>query len=102
MPEKAGHGVFCSKSYGQLFWAQGRYVRAEYPRTGRHHLSEEVAIKGALIAGVYGLWDLTLEILSKTGNSGLIEKVGEALGIPHATELPAVRVINLLDAHPTD
>jgi hypothetical protein len=53
---------------GQLFWSQAQYVRAEYPRTSIATISEKDGFRAAVIAGLYGFWDLAIEILRKTPN----------------------------------
>jgi FkbM family methyltransferase len=51
---------------GQLFWAQAQYVRAEYPRTSSTQLPKAKAVKAAAVVASAGLWDLAIEILSKS------------------------------------
>lgn len=50
---------------GQLFWGQAQYVRSEFPRTGPSTLTIDRAIPAAAVAGLAGLWDLSVEILRK-------------------------------------
>ncbi|WP_051356943.1 FkbM family methyltransferase [Azorhizobium doebereinerae] len=58
---------------GQVFWAQAQYVRASYPRTGADSLTRAEAIPAAVLAGLYGFWDLALELVRKTGDADLLE-----------------------------
>lgn len=60
---------------GQVYWADAQYVRAEYPRTGAARMELEEAIVPAILAGVYGWWDLVLELLRKTGDDELLNHV---------------------------
>lgn len=66
-------------SNGQLFWAQAQYVRASYPRTGAESMARDEAIPAAVLAGVYGFWDLSLELVRKTGDVALLATLHEAL-----------------------
>ncbi|SDA34573.1 methyltransferase, FkbM family [Methylobacterium sp. UNC378MF] len=50
---------------GQLFWAQAQYVRAKYPRTSDLPIPEKEGLRAALVAGLYGFWDLAIEITRK-------------------------------------
>lgn len=77
---------------GQLFWAQAQYVRAAYPRSGADHLPAEAAAVAALIAGVYGFWDLSLELIRKTGDAELLRTLHDTLqGIESLTSATRVR-----------
>jgi FkbM family methyltransferase len=67
-------------SNGQLFWAQAQYVRSQYPRTGLQYMPLAEAIRPAILCGVYGFWDLAIELIRKTGDNELHESLGEACG----------------------
>jgi FkbM family methyltransferase len=71
--------VFTSVANGQLFWAQAQYVRAAYPRTGAETLPAEEAIRAAVLAGLYGFWDLSLELVRKTGDADLLRRLRATL-----------------------
>ena len=64
---------------GQVFWAQAQYVRASYPRTGADRLPMEDACRAAVIAGIYGFWDLAIELVRKTRDELLMRALREAL-----------------------
>ena len=57
---------------GQLFWGQAHYVRREFaPTEPEVELDTEQALKAAILVGQYGHWDLSLEILRKSGDPKL-------------------------------
>ncbi|HUI83544.1 MAG TPA: FkbM family methyltransferase [Candidatus Binatia bacterium] len=64
---------------GQLYWAQAQYVRAEYPRTGAERMEPGEAIVPAILAAVYGWWDLALELVRKTGDVDLLKRLRASL-----------------------
>lgn len=64
---------------GQVYWAQAQYVRAEYPRTGAERMELRDAIVPAILAAVYGWWDLALELVRKTGDVDLLRSLRESL-----------------------
>lgn len=62
---------------GQLFWGQAQYVRREFaPTEPDARLDREQALKAAILTGQYGYWDLSLEILRKSGDTKLYEALG--------------------------
>lgn len=64
---------------GQVYWAQAQYVRAEYPRTGAERMELREAIVPAILAGLYGWWDLALELVRKTGDGALLKGLRASL-----------------------
>lgn len=64
-----GEDLNLSLSGGQLFWGQAHYVRQEFPHSNRDIIPGETAVPAAFICGLYGYWDLALEILSKFDTS---------------------------------
>ncbi|MDJ0448030.1 FkbM family methyltransferase [Methylocystis sp. JR02] len=66
---------------GQLFWAQAQYVRASYPPSRIDPLFRPQAIRAALLAGCYGFWDLSLEVLKKSGDIELVSELRKTLGM---------------------
>jgi FkbM family methyltransferase len=64
---------------GQVFWAQAQYVRAEYPRTGAERMNLKEAIVPAILSGLYGWWDLALELVRKTGDNDLLNRLRASL-----------------------
>lgn len=73
-------------SNGQLFWAQAQYVRASFPRTGAESMTRAEAIPAAVLAGVYGFWDLALELVRKTGDAALLATLRQDLALAPAAE----------------
>jgi FkbM family methyltransferase len=70
-----GASTMAEVSNGQVYWAQAQYVRAEYPRTGAEHMELSEAIVPAILTGAYGWWDIALELIRKTGESGLLNRL---------------------------
>lgn len=66
---------------GQVFWAQAQYVRATYPRTGSDWLPMKEACHAATLVGMYGFWDLALELVRKTGNKALLSALRRTLDL---------------------
>jgi hypothetical protein len=64
---------------GQIFWGQAQYVRATFPRTSSSRIPEDIALRAAAVVGCAGLWDLALEILSKS-NAMLAGEISSFLG----------------------
>ncbi|PNG26306.1 FkbM family methyltransferase [Methylocella silvestris] len=57
---------------GQLFWGDAQYVRSEFvPTQPDARLDREKALKGAILVGQQGHWDLALEMLRKSGDAEL-------------------------------
>jgi FkbM family methyltransferase len=75
MTADPGGSIIAPVLNGQLFWGQAQYVRAAYPRTGAESLPPEQAIPAAVVAGIYGFWDLSLELIRKTGDIELHRRV---------------------------
>ena len=71
-------------SNGQVFWAQTQYVRADYPQTGAAHMAFDDAIGPAILCGVYGFWDLAIELIRKTGERELLQNLRMACGLAPA------------------
>ncbi|TDU01049.1 FkbM family methyltransferase [Azorhizobium sp. AG788] len=71
-----------STANGQLFWSQARYVRATYPRTGAPTLDMAKALPAAVISSLYNYWDLSLELIRKTGDVDLYAALRAALQMP--------------------
>jgi FkbM family methyltransferase len=62
---------------GQLLWGQAQYVRREFPPTAPDaKLDREQALKAAILVGQFAYWDLSLEILRKSGDPKLYEALG--------------------------
>ncbi len=76
-----GQSVAAPVSNGQVFWAQAQYVRAEYPQTGASKMSFDDAIRPAILCGLYGFWDLAIELIRKTGDNKLYQRLREACGL---------------------
>ncbi len=66
-------------SNGQLFWGQAHYVRREFPCYSRTPIPKETAVTAAFICGVYGYWDLALEIIRKSGADTLAADLATVL-----------------------
>lgn len=64
---------------GQLFWAQAHYVRANFTRTGVGGVDKDDAIAAAICTALYGYWDLSVDILRKSGSHELAAKLTEVL-----------------------
>ena len=60
---------------GQLFWADGFYVKVDATPTSDASLSLETGVAGAILASQWRLWDLTLEMIRKTGDSVLLDQL---------------------------
>ena len=73
--------AFLKGGNGQIFWAQAQYVRASFPRTGAQKMDLEVALPAAVLAAVYGFWDLSLELVRKTGDASLLASIRRELGL---------------------
>jgi FkbM family methyltransferase len=59
---------------GQLFWGQAHYVRRDFvPMETEAELDAEQALRAAILVGQYGHWDLSLEILRKSGDRKLFD-----------------------------
>ncbi len=71
--------VVASIPNGQIFWAQAQYVRATYPRTGADWLPMQEACTAAALAGLYGFWDLALELIRKTKDEAFLRIMRESL-----------------------
>lgn len=65
---------------GQLFWAQAHYVRREFaPTEPDVELDRDRALKAAILVGQYGHWDLSLEILRKSGDPKLFDALASVI-----------------------
>lgn len=65
---------------GQLFWAQAHYVRREFaPTEPDAELDRERALKAAILVGQYGHWDLSLEILRRSGDPKLLDVLASVI-----------------------
>ena len=67
---------------GQLFWSQAQYVRSNLPIQSDMPLTSEDAHAAAVAVGVYGFWDLVLEILRKGGERDLETALRKELAQP--------------------
>ncbi len=67
---------------GQLFWSQAQYVKANLQMQSDAQVTTEDAVTAAIAVGVYGYWDLALEILNKGGNRDLEMAVRQELSPP--------------------
>ena len=82
-----------SVSNGQVFWAQAQYVRAEYPQTGAAQMPFDQAIRPAILCGLYGFWDLAIELIRKTGDIELLNSLRGACGLaPVSPEGAGLRI----------
>jgi len=68
-----GSHRFAPIDNGQLFWGQAHYVRAEYTAFGPDSLPRQQAIIAAALVGQYGHWDLSRELIRKSGDVDLLE-----------------------------
>jgi hypothetical protein len=59
-------------SNGQLFWADGIYVKAAATAVSEEALDFDTAIAGAALACQLNLWDLALEMIRKSGDQALL------------------------------
>ena len=53
----------------------GTYVKARYPKTGAEYMEIEEAIGPAILSAAYGWWDLSLELIRKTGDVDLLKRL---------------------------
>jgi len=76
-------------SNGQVFWSQAQYVRADYTQTGVSRMSFDDAIRPAILCGLYGFWDLAIELIRKTGDENLLQNLRGACGLSTMTSTTA-------------
>jgi FkbM family methyltransferase len=74
-----GKDMDLTVSNGQLFWGQAHYVRREFPRYSQAQIPTETAVPAAFICGLYGYWDLALEIIRKSGADTLAADLATVL-----------------------
>lgn len=67
---------------GQVFWAQVQYVRGAHTHHVEGRLGCEEAIRAALCVGLYGFWDLSLDIARKSCDAALLERLDAVLKLP--------------------
>jgi FkbM family methyltransferase len=67
---------------GQLYWTQALYVPATFPPSSHAPIQKLDARIGAVVAGLYGLWDLSLELTRKSGDLSLMTEMREIFGMP--------------------
>ena len=66
--------------HGQLFWAQAIYIPARLTPAQVGALDVQEAIIGAVAAGLYGLWDLSIDLTRRSGDLARADHLKQLLG----------------------
>ena len=76
-------------SSGQLFWADAFYVRKEATAANDITMSREAAIVGAALASQYHFYDLSLEMIRKSGDEDLLQQLRKDTGASFVETAPS-------------
>ena len=76
---------------GQLFWANGLYVRATATPVSDNSLPFDEAVAGAALVAQWNLWDLVVEMIRKSGNEALVSKILSLLDSTFVEPRPSYR-----------